>query len=415
MKIGIVGSGISGLTAAYYLNKAGHDIYVFEANDYVGGHTHTIPVETSSGKYNIDTGFIVFNHRTYPNFVKLLQECNVSSQPTNMSFSVFAPDKNIQYSGESLNGLFADRKNIFNSTFYKLLYEILRFQTLAKEIVAHTDTTLTIHQFLKKNKLSDNFSELYFYPLVSALWSTALRDISNMPIYFVAMFFNNHGLLKAIPDLPWQVIKGGSFSYIKKLTQDFADKIYINTPVIKIARRTDGCKLWSPKGELGIFDKIIVATHSDQALKLLAEPSSLEFEILSKFTYSENEVVLHTDSNILPPNKRAWASWNYWVNPDANHNAVLTYHMNRLQSISAPEEFCVSLNATRHIQPEKIIQTFNYAHPQYTVESLSAQSRQSELNNHSGSIYYCGAYWGFGFHEDGVKSAVNVFKNGVFV
>lgn len=414
MKVAIIGSGISGLTAAYYLNKAGHDISVFEANDYIGGHTHTIPVKTSSGDYNIDTGFIVFNHKTYPHFVELLEQCNVPSQATNMSFSVNAPHKNLQYSGESLSGLFADRKNIINPKFYKLLGEILRFQKLAKKIISLADGSLTVRQFLEKNKLHNDFRDFYLYPLASALWSTALRNIAEMPIYFIAVFFENHGLLKAIPDLPWRVITGGSFSYVKKITHAFQEKIYIKTPVSRVIRTSKNCQLWSNQGELGIFDKVIMATHSDQALKLVAEPTPLELDILSKFTYVENEVVLHTDSTLLPPNKRAWASWNYWVNADADHKAVLTYHMNRLQGISAPEEFCVSLNATRYIQPEKIIGIFNYAHPQYTVESLSAQSRQKELNNHAQPIFYCGAYWGFGFHEDGVKSAVEVCKNGAF-
>lgn len=414
MKIAIIGSGISGLTAAYYLHKAGHDIHVFEANDYVGGHTHTIPVNTSSGSYNIDTGFIVFNDKTYPNFVKLLQECDVASQPTNMSFSVFAPSKNLQYSGESLSGLFADRRNIINPQFYRLLFEVLRFQKLAKQLVKNSDLALTVGQFLTTHKFHADFGDLYLYPLVSALWSTALHDISDMPIYFVAIFFHNHGLLKAIPDLPWRVIAGGSASYVKKMTQSFSDNIYLSTPVKSIVRTDKNCQLFGESGELGFFDKVIISAHSDQALQLLTAPTALELDILGKFTYSKNEVVLHTDSRLLPPNKRAWASWNYWVNSEANHKAVLTYHMNRLQSIVAPEEFCVSLNATRYIRPEKIIQTFNYAHPQYTVESLHAQPRQTELNNHSGHVFYCGAYWGFGFHEDGVKSALEVIKNGVF-
>jgi predicted NAD/FAD-binding protein len=198
------------------------------------------------------------------------------------------------------------------------------------------------------------------------------------------------------------------------MTQNFSDKIYLKTPIKNIIRTDKNCQLLGEKGELGFFDKVIIATHSDQALQLLTAPTALELEILGKFTYSTNEVVLHTDSSVLPPNKRAWASWNYWVNSDASHKAVLTYHMNRLQNIVAPEEFCVSLNATRYIQPEKIIQTFNYAHPQYTVESLHAQSRQAELNNHSGHVFYCGAYWGFGFHEDGVKSALDAIKSGAF-
>jgi predicted NAD/FAD-binding protein len=313
MKIAVIGSGISGLSAAYYLNKAGHEVRVFEANNYMGGHINTVSVQTVSGDYQVDTGFIVFNKKTYPNFVKLLQEIDVDSQPTNMSFSVHAPHANLQYSGESLSGLFADRRNIINPKFYRLLLQIIRFQKAAKHIVSSMDKTLTVKNFLENNKLDHNFRDGYLYPLVSALWSTALQDISSMPIYFIAVFFDNHGLLKPIPDLQWEVIKGGSFSYVKKINQYLPHKIYINTPVLKIVRNDKGCQLLGEQGELGFFDKVIISTHSDQALRLLGDPTKLELEILSKFTYSPNEVVLHHDEKILPPNKRAWASWNYWV------------------------------------------------------------------------------------------------------
>lgn len=407
MRIAIVGSGISGLTSAYYLQKSGHDVHVFEANDYIGGHTHTVSVNTSSGQYAIDTGFIVFNKKTYPNFVKLLQQLNVASQATDMSFSVYVPKINLQYAGGSLNSLFADRFNVLKPKFYGLLFEIRRFQRLAAVVINKNDQHSTLDDFLHTHKFTASLRDFYLYPLISALWSTPPQQIAQMPIYFVAKFFHNHALLKMVPDLPWQVIAGGSANYVAALIKDFTKKIQLRTAITKIVRTITGCYLFSSEGELGCFDKVVIATHSDQALSLLAEPTFLELEILSKFTYQPNEVILHTDTQLLPPNKRAWSSWNYWVSSRQQGNAVLTYDMNRLQSLSAPEQFCVSLNASHLIQPETIIRRFNYSHPQYTPDSLAAQSRQVELNSNN-QIYYCGAYWGFGFHEDGVNSALQV-------
>ncbi len=410
MKIGIVGSGISGLTAAYFLNKAGHDVTVFEANDYIGGHTHTISVKSEKGDYQVDTGFIVFNEKTYPLFTQLLKEIDVPSQSTNMSFSVHVPASRMQYSGNSLNGLFADRLNIVSPRFYRLLYEIKRFQGLAKNVVAYPDIRMTVADFLTQHKFHAHFSDWYLYPLVSSLWSSALDEVSGMPIYFVAKFFDNHALLKTVPDLPWKVIQGGSSRYVDKLIRAFASRVYVNTPVKQIIRHPTGIQLLGANGELGDFDKVVLATHSDQALQLVAKPSALEERVLSAFRYASNEVVLHTDTRVLPPNKRAWASWNYWVRSIGQPKAVLTYDMNRLQNLNSKENFCVTLNATDAIDPEKIIRRFNYSHPQYSPETLKAQSLQAELNRQNANILYCGAYWGFGFHEDGVRSALDMCR-----
>ncbi|PJD93519.1 MAG: FAD-dependent oxidoreductase [Legionella sp.] len=407
MRIAIIGSGISGLTSAYYLQKRGHDVFVFEASDYVGGHTHTINVSTAGQDYAIDTGFIVFNHETYPNFTHLLNELKIDIQDTDMSFSVYDPKLNFQYSGGSLNGLFADRRNLFSLKFYHLLKEISRFHRLAKIVLVSMNTRTNLQQFLKQHQFHKNFGELYLYPLISALWSSPRDVIGAMPIYFVAHFFENHALLKMRPDISWKVVKHGSSHYIAPLIQAFKEQVYVNTAVVNLSREDQGFNLYHEKGQIGHFDAVVVATHSDQALRLLDKPTPLECEILSSFSYVDNDVILHQDETLMPSSSRAWASWNYRI--ASENRAILTYNMNKLQCISDSVPFLVSLNAANIINPEKIIQRFSYSHPQYTLASLAAQSRQQELNAQSG-IYFCGAYWGFGFHEDGVNSALAVCR-----
>ena len=407
MRIAIIGSGISGLTSAYYLQKQGHDVFVFEASDYIGGHTHTTNVSTAGQNYAVDTGFIVFNHKTYPNFTHLLNELNVDIQDTDMSFSVYDPKLNFQYSGGSFNGLFADRRNLFRLTFYRLLTEIHRFHRLAKVVLVSMNTTTTLQEFLKQHQFHTNFGALYLYPLISALWSSPRDVIGAMPIFFVAHFFENHALLKMLPDISWKVIKHGSSRYISPLIQAFKERVYVNTAVVSLRREDQGFNLYHEKGQIGHFDAVVVATHSDQALKLLDKPTPLEYDILSSFSYADNDVILHQDETVMPSSSRAWASWNYRISSE-NH-AILTYNMNKLQSIPDSVPFFVSLNAANIINPKKIIQRFSYSHPQYTLASLAAQSRQQELNAQSG-IYFCGAYWGFGFHEDGVNSALAVCR-----
>ena len=409
MRIAIIGSGISGLTSAYYLQKQGHDVFVFEASDYIGGHTNTVNVSRAGQNYAIDTGFIVFNHQTYPNFTHLLNELHVDIKNTEMSFSVYDPKLNFQYSGGSFNGLFADRRNLFNSKFYRLLSEIHRFHRLAKRVLDSMNTVSTLQQFLTQHQFHNDLGALYLYPLISALWSSPGGAIGAMPIYFVAKFFENHALLKMLPDISWKVLKNSSSSYISPLIQAFKERVYVNTAVVNLRRDEQGFSLSHETGQVGHFDAVVVATHSDQALRLLDAPTALEVEILSAFSYEDNDVILHQDETLMPASSRAWASWNYRLSPENDAHAILTYNMNKLQGISNSVPFFVSLNAAHLINPEKVIRRFSYSHPQYSLASLAAQSRQQELNAQSG-IYFCGAYWGFGFHEDGVNSALAVCR-----
>lgn len=400
-RIAVIGSGISGLVSANLLSKK-YDVTVFEANNYIGGHTHTVDVEFANQKYAIDTGFIVFNQKTYPDFCKLLSVLDVSAQPGEMSFSFRSDGLRLEYNGNRLNTLFADRKNLFNPSFYKMLADVARFNRLAKTYLLQSNNEMSVEEFIQRHKFSSLFTHAYFLPMAAAIWSVSPAEIYVTSARFVFQFFANHGLLEVVNRPPWYVIKGGSRSYIAPLTQAFRDKIVLQAEVKNIRAEQEQVILQVNNEDIH-FDAVVIATHSDQALKMLARPTTVATEILSAIGYKDNEVVLHTDSSVLPKNKLAWASWNYL--DTQNNNFGLTYYMNRLQNIDASVDFLVSVNLTHLIQPEKIIEKFSYAHPSFTPAAIKAQQRYAEINGKQ-NIYYCGAYWGYGFHEDGVKSAI---------
>ncbi|MBN9229235.1 MAG: FAD-dependent oxidoreductase [Legionella sp.] len=401
-KIAVIGSGISGLTSAYLLSKS-HDVSLFEANDYLGGHTHTISVTTEESEYNIDTGFIVFNKRTYPNFCKLLEELNVPIQPSEMSFSYRSDHRGLEYCGHSLNTLFSDRRNLVNKDFYRLLKDIISFNTHAKKFLAQTDDlTVTIHEFIRKHHYSEQFTECYLIPMMAAIWSKNREDALNCSALFIFNFYHNHGLLEIFNRPTWYVIKQGSKNYIAPMLERLKDQVYLNSKVERIIREEGKVKIIT-RGQEQIFDAVICATHSDQTLAMLDKPTAEEMNILSAIKYTNNEVVLHKDKKVMPKNRKAWASWNYLDNQ--NNEATLTYYMNRLQSIHTHHDFFVSMNLTHEIDQEKIIQSFQYAHPCLDVSALKAQ-KQINLINGLHNTYYAGSYWGYGFHEDGVNSAL---------
>ena len=410
MKIAIIGGGVSGLTVAHLLHDE-HDLTLFEANDYVGGHTHTHELEAEGRRWRVDSGFIVYNEKTYPNFIKLLRKLKVVSQKSSMGFSVKAPNKKLEYSGASLNALFAQRQNLFRLSFYVMIKDILRFNRVAKSKLEGLVESMTINEFLKQNKFSKHFVENYIIPMGAAIWSTAAEKTIEMPAVFYIRFFKNHGLLQTKNRPQWRVIKGGSKSYIEKIKAGFEKQIKLSTPVKKIIRHKDEVEIFFGKsGEYSNkFDKVIIATHSDQALQMLEKPSAKEKEILGSLPYQENEALLHTDESILPRNKQTWSSWNYLLNEDKKAPVTLTYSMNILQSLTARTHFLVTLNSSENIDPNKILKKLIYQHPLFTVEGVRLQ-KEKHLINGKNNTFYCGAYWGNGFHEDGIVSALDVCK-----
>ena len=406
MKIAIIGSGISGLTAAYLLCKD-YDITVFEANDYIGGHTHTHEVSFDNKTWSIDSGFIVYNEKTYPNFIRLLEKLKVATQKTSMSFSVKSPDTGLEYSGGSLNSLFAQRINLVRPSFYLMIKDILKFNRIAIAELEGIGRTTTINEFLKKHKFTSQFIDNYIIPMGAAIWSTAATKTTEMPAAFYIRFFKNHGLLQIFRRPQWFVISGGSKNYIKEIIKGYKDKIKLSTPVIKVSRSGNGVKVFFGEGvSPEIFDKVIFATHSDQALGLLEEPSQEEIDILSALPYQKNEALLHTDTTILPKKKITWSSWNF-LNTDKSKPVTLTYNMNILQSLETKIDFLVTLNSNGDVNPKKIIKKILYEHPLFTVRSIEAQKEKSQISGIN-NTFYCGAYWGNGFHEDGVNSALDV-------
>ena len=410
MKIAVVGSGISGLTAAYLLSKK-HEVHVFESGDYIGGHTHTVPVEVNSGKYMIDTGFIVFNDWTYPSFIKLMNQLGVASQESSMSFSVKAESSGLEYNGTDLNGLFAQRKNLINPSFYRMIFDILRFNKEATALVGNPlADELTLGDFLIQNKYSAEFKNHYIVPMGAAIWSASTKQMEDFPLGYFIRFFKNHGMISVNERPVWRVIQGGSYSYVKPLVKSFEERICLNCPVHRVKRLEKGVRLnvldKGQEKELH-FDEVVFASHSNQTLKMIDSPLEIEKNILSSFAYQPNDTVLHTDTSVLPRSQRAWAAWNYWIPEQEKSKVAVTYDMNILQGISAPETFCVSLNMTEQIDSQKILGRFVYEHPVYTKSAVSAQNEWQTISGKD-RLHFCGAYWGFGFHEDGVKSGLRV-------
>lgn len=401
--IAIIGSGIAGLTAANLLSER-YRVSLFEANDYLGGHTNTQSVTLEGIEYNIDTGFIVFNKKTYPNFYKLLEKNQIPIQPSEMSFSYRSDQYGIEYNGHSINSLFCDRRNLFNPRFYGFISQILKFNRDGKIFLSKTkDMKTTMSEFIDEHNYSKDFINFYLVPMMSSIWSMKKSDVLNSEAYYILSFYANHGLLDYYQRPQWYVLKNGSNNYIKPFIKNLKGSIYLNTQITRVERSSTGIILCSKSDELN-FDKVIIATHSGQALNMLASPSPNESKILSAITYTDNEVTLHTDSSIMPKRKRGWASWNFYDN--GTGIPTLTYYMNRLQSIKSPKPFFVSVNLNQEINQEKIIRKFLYSHPCLNSAATNAQRNRDQINGING-IYYVGSYWGNGFHEDGVNSALH--------
>ncbi len=410
MHFAVVGSGISGLVSAYLLAKK-HDVTLIESDHRLGGHTHTHEITENAQTIKIDTGFIVFNDWTYPNFIKLLNQLGVAYQKSDMSFSVKCAVSGLEYNGTNLNSLFAQRRNLFRPSFYRMIFDILRFNKEAIiDIQNDLYSSLTIGEYLQRKNFSKQFSQHYILPMGSAIWSAGQKTILDFPLKTFVSFFKNHGML-SVDDRPiWQVIKGGSSSYIGPLIESFKQNVLSNTKITAISRTSENVTIEFNDRQKKHFDAVVMACHSDQALKLLSDATAHEQEILGHIPYESNTAILHTDTRVLPQNKLAWAAWNYFIPQNGEQSKVaVTYNMNILQSLKTEKTYLVSLNMEDSIDPSKIIKTIHYHHPIYTQASDYARTRHHEINGKNRS-YFCGAYWRNGFHEDGVWSALEALK-----
>jgi uncharacterized protein len=407
MRIAVVGAGVSGLLAGRLLD-VDHDVHVFEANLYAGGHTNTVAFEAFGRRYAVDTGFMVFNDRTYPNFVAMLRLLGLSGRPSEMSFSVRSDRSGLEYQGSSLNGLFAQRRNAFRPSFYRMLRDILRFNRQARAALGKLNEDVTLGDFVARHGYGAEFVQHYLLPMGASIWSARPDRMLQFPARFIITFFDNHGLLRVTGHPQWQTVEGGALRYVEALTRPFVSRIRLNTPVRRIHRRND-CVIVEPERTTPeSFDCVVLATHADQSLALLGEGATdSEREILSSFPYQPNETVLHVDSSMLPRARRAWASWNYGLPAEQERPVVLTYNLNRLQGHRSPIPICVTLNGTRDLDETRIIQRIMYHHPTYSRAAVGAQKRFQEINGRN-RTYFCGAYWGYGFHEDGVNSALAI-------
>jgi uncharacterized protein len=402
-RIAVIGSGISGLAAAYYLSRK-HEVHVFEKDTRLGGHTNTIVTESSRGPLPVDTGFIVHNERTYPNFCRLMTELGVATLPSDMSFAVYAPGTGFEYSSRGAAGFFAQKANLLRPGHWTLFREILRFNRQAPQLLEQPDD-ITLGHFLEAGHYSNVFIERYLLPMASAVWSMTPDTVEKFPALTLIRFFSNHGMLGINTHPQWKVIRGGSNRYLAPLTNPFKERIRTGVEIDSVERGESGVTLRVVGGSAEQFDDVVFACHGNQILPLLKDAAPLEREILSNFSTTPNEAVLHRDSRMLPSRENARASWNYQLG-DRGKVAV-TYHMNRLQSLPVPEDYCVSLNANGGIDPAKVIRRMVYYHPLYTREAVRAQDRWKEISGVR-RTHFCGAYWFYGFHEDGVNSALRV-------
>jgi len=406
VRIAIIGAGISGLTAAYRLHPR-HDVTVLEAGDYPGGHTNTIRFELDGRRHAVDTGFIVYNERNYPLFTQMLAELEVETQPTTMSFSVRSDRSGVEYNGTSTNALFAQRTNLLRPSFLRMVRDILRFNREAPTYEGVDGDSTTVGEYAEARGYSQRFLDEYLVPLGASLWSCPPKTFRRFPIRFVIEFLSNHSMLQVEGRPVWRVVSGGSYRYVEKLAALLGDRIRLNTPVARVERRPGDVRIVDASGSEGRFDHVVFACHSDQALRMLAQPTATERELLGAFPYQANEAILHMDASVLPKKRLAWAAWNYHIRRDDPDAVAVTYNMNRLQTLPEEPLFNVTLNHDDSIAEDRILRRIQYEHPIYTVDRRAAQARHAELIGPNRSSF-CGAYWGYGFHEDGVRSAAAV-------
>ena len=408
MKIGVVGSGISGLGAAYYLSKK-HQVDLFEKEDHFGGHSHTIDLLIEEKKISVDIGFIVFNHKTYPNLIKFFDENKVHIEKSDMSFAVSVKDTKFEYCGRGLKGIFANKSNLFNKSFLKMFFDILKFYKNCERI-NQFDEKITLGDYLVKNKLSESFINFHLIPMVSAIWSMPPYEASKMPLKFFLKFFQNHGLFKLKNRPQWYTVAKRSRTYVAKVLSSISGEYYKNYNVNRLIRRSNGIDLYyGDKSEFFSYDKVVLASHADQALSIIDEPTKEEQEILSTFKYRENIAVIHTDESIMPNNKDIWSSWNSSVDKNNVEKNSITYWLNLLQNLDFDKNIFLTLNPNFKINEDKILKKVNFTHPYFDQSALDNQDKLKNLQNKK-NLLFCGSYFGYGFHEDGIKSSIEMIK-----
>lgn len=405
MRIGVVGSGIAGLAASWLLARE-HEVVLFEANNYLGGHTHTHDISGPRGNYCVDSGFIVHNRENYPLLTRMFDELGVVTKPTTMSFSVRNEATRLEYNATNVDTLFCQRRNLLSPRFFRMLRDIRRFYQLAPALLAMEEDGPTLGDYLALHGFSDTFRDDHLVPMASALWSSPPSDVVKFPMTYLVRFMANHHMLSLRTRPQWRVVEGGSRRYIDALTANWKVNVRANSPVIGITRKPERVEVRTRDG-VDYFDELVVACHSDQALALLTDADAREREVLGAIAYQGNDTVLHTDTSLLPRSQKAWAAWNVKVPKDRDQGCTVSYCMNLLQGIRAPQTFIVTLNQTHAVDPGKILRRMSYHHPVYTHASVAAQKRRAEIQGHR-RTWFAGAYWGWGFHEDGMRSAVEV-------
>ena len=409
MRIAVIGSGISGLSAAHYLSKK-NKVDLFEKEDHFGGHSYTIDVKDNNNNVPVDIGFIVFNFKTYPNFVKFLNENGIEIEKSNMSFSVSVKETEIEYCGKGLLGIFSNKKNLLNFDFFKMFFEIIKFYKKSNNL-KNIEENLTLDDFLKREKMSKYFINYHIIPMVSAIWSMPPYEAKQMPLKFFLKFFQNHGLFNLKNRPQWYTIKNRSRTYVKKILDTISGEYYKNYRINKISRLSNGVKVYyGGNNEFFDYDKVVIATHADEALSLITDPTPEEKSILANFKYKNNIAIIHTDETLMPKNKKAWSSWNSSVNKENTSETSITYWLNLLQNLKTNKNIFLSLNPFLKIDPKKIISRVKFTHPYYDKEALENQNRLKNIQNKK-NLLFCGSYFGYGFHEDGIKSSLEMIKS----
>ena len=409
MKIAVIGSGISGLSAAYYLSKK-HKVDLFEKDNHFGGHSYTLDLNLKNKKISVDIGFIVFNYKTYPNLINFFKDNSIEIEKSNMSFSVSVKDTNFEYCGKGISGMFSNKSNIFNLKFLNMFFDLIKFYKKNNNLTIY-DNNLTLGDYLTKEKLSKEFTDYHIIPMVAAIWSMPPYEASQMPLSFFLKFFQNHGLFKLKNRPQWYTVKNRSRTYVNKILNKISGEHYKNYKINLIKRHKENIEIfYGEKNEFFIYDKVVIATHADEALSILEKPTDEEKNLLSNFKYKNNLAVIHTDKNQMPRNKKAWSAWNAKLSKNVRENSSITYWLNLLQNLKIDEDIFLSLNPFDNIEEEKILNKVTFTHPYYDKLALENQTRLKKIQNVNNTLF-CGSYFGYGFHEDGITSAIDMLKS----